>query len=190
MVVDDRKPRRRKLSEDERVLWGRVTREVAPLRRRRAQVDQADREGPERKIKSEPAAVEVKGDGVRPAVVKPTPRPAPLERRLKQRLARGRAPIDLSLDLHGRTQSEAHSALARFLRRAQADGAKVVLVVTGKGARTNEATHERGVLRRQVPLWLRLPEFSPYVVGFDEASIGHGGSGALYVRIRRRRGAE
>jgi DNA-nicking Smr family endonuclease len=62
-----------------------------------------------------------------------------------------------------------------------------VLVITGKGGRADEARSERGVLKRQVPLWLRLPEFRPYVVGFEDAHIGHGGEGALYVRVRRAR---
>jgi DNA-nicking Smr family endonuclease len=66
----------------------------------------------------------------------------------------------------------------------QANGAKFVIVVTGKGAR---GTGEQGVLRRQVPLWLRLPEFRNLVVGFETAHIGHGGEGALYVRVRRAR---
>ena len=47
------------------------------------------------------------------------------------------------------------------------------------------AESERGVLRRQVPQWLSLPEFRALVVGFEEAHIGHGGEGALYVRVRR-----
>jgi DNA-nicking Smr family endonuclease len=41
------------------------------------------------------------------------------------------------------------------------------------------------VLKRQVPLWLALPEFRSLVVGFEDAHIGHGGQGALYVRLRR-----
>ena len=110
-------------------------------------------------------------------------------RRLKQRVARGREPIDARLDLHGLTQKEAHAALLRFLKRAQADGAKIVLVVTGKGAGRGErdASVERGVLRRQVPMWLSLPEFRPLIVGFEDAHAGHGGQGALYVRLRRGR---
>jgi len=114
---------------------------------------------------------------------------APLGRRLKQRVARGREPIDASLDLHGLTQRQAHAELLRFLRRAQADGAKIVLVVTGKGGirEGREAGAERGVLRRQVPQWLSLPEFRLLVVGFEDAHIGHGGEGALYVRLRRPR---
>jgi DNA-nicking Smr family endonuclease len=115
------------------------------------------------------------------------PAPAPLERRLKQRLARGSASIDARIDLHGMTQSQAHGALLHFLRRAQADNAKVVLVITGKGTFDRHADRERGVLKRQVPLWLRLPEFRSFVVGFENAAISHGGEGALYLRLRRKR---
>jgi hypothetical protein len=71
-----------------------------------------------------------------------------------------------------------------FLQRAHSDGLNFVLVITGKGRATG-ADPERGVLRRQVPQWLSLPEFRSLVVGFEEAHVGHGGEGALYVRIRR-----
>ena len=57
-----------------------------------------------------------------------------------------------------------------------------MLVITGKGGGRDG---ERGVLKRQVPLWLALPEFRALVVGFGDAAIGHGGEGALYVRVRR-----
>jgi DNA-nicking Smr family endonuclease len=122
---------------------------------------------------------------------KPAPRPAPksapsvepLDRKLKRRLARGTVEIDARLDLHGKTQAQAHSALLRFLHRAQGDGARFVLVITGKGMRDDGG--ERGVLKRQVPLWLKLPEFRACVVGFEDAHTGHGGEGALYVRIRK-----
>ena len=83
----------------------------------------------------------------------------------------------------GLTQAEAHEALLRFLRRAQAEGAKFVLVITGKGGPGGD----RGVLRRQVPLWLALPELRACVLGFDVAHVGHGGEGALYVRLRKGR---
>ena len=55
-------------------------------------------------------------------------------------------------------------------------------MITGKGVRGDG---ERGVLKRQVPMWLRLPEFRDMVVGFETAGIGHGGEGAMYVRMRR-----
>ena len=63
-----------------------------------------------------------------------------------------------------------------------------MLVITGKGARPGSDPHaERGVLKRQVPLWLESAELRPLVVGFESAGIGHGGQGALYVRVRRGR---
>jgi DNA-nicking Smr family endonuclease len=121
-----------------------------------------------------------------PEPAKPsTPPITPLGRRLRQRVARGREPIDARMDLHGLTQAQAHAALARFLRAASARGARLVLVITGKGGRGDG---ERGVLRRQVPHWLALPEFRDLVIGFEDAHIAHGGEGALYVRVRRRRG--
>jgi DNA-nicking Smr family endonuclease len=83
------------------------------------------------------------------------------------------------------TQRQAHAALKRFLHKAQADGAKLVLVITGKGARGADGERERGVLRRQVPEWLALAEFRPYVLGLNDASVRHGGEGALYVQVRR-----
>jgi len=191
MTSDDRKPDRRPrrpLTADEHALWSHVTRSIAPLRRRRVEP------------KPEPAVVEPSVERGKPASAAPAPRMpaprpapppppglAPIDRRLKHKLARGREAIDASIDLHGLTQAEAHAALAHFLRRARADGARLVLVITGKGARTDDFTADRCVLRRQVPLWLRSVELRDYVVGFDSAHLAHGGEGALYVRIRRRR---
>jgi DNA-nicking Smr family endonuclease len=83
------------------------------------------------------------------------------------------------------TQTRAHRVLFSFLQRAHSDGCTFVLVITGKGKAGSD--NERGVLRRQVPHWLGLPEFRALVVGFEEAHIGHGGEGALYVRVRRPR---
>jgi DNA-nicking Smr family endonuclease len=165
------------LSEEERTLWGRITRSVAPLRRRKLS---SALEAPE---KIQDRSVPTTGESV-PAG-KQVLRIERLDRRQKQRLARGTQPIDGRLDLHGRSQAEAHAALLRFLRGAQADGAKFVLVITGKGSRGRADADARGVLQRQVPLWLSLPEFRRYVIGFEPAGSSHGGEGALYVRVRR-----
>jgi DNA-nicking Smr family endonuclease len=184
MSADDGKPRRRKLSVEERTLWSRITRSVAPLRRKA--IEPAEAASTTRKTTAAPAirAPAPVRTPVPPA--KPAPSVEPLDRKLKRRLARGTVEIDARLDLHGKTQSQAHAALLRFLHRAQGDGARFVLVITGKGTRDDG---ERGVLKRQVPLWLRLPEFRGYVAGLEDAHIGHGGEGALYVKIRRERSA-
>ncbi len=85
-------------------------------------------------------------------------------------------------------QAEAHQALRGFLRHSQARGAKLVIVVTGKGGPLDEPAflgQERGVLKRLAPHWLREPDLRGIVLGFEEAGRAHGGSGALYVRLRR-----
>jgi DNA-nicking Smr family endonuclease len=104
-----------------------------------------------------------------------------IDYRTHARIRRGRLEVDAKLDLHGLRQDEAQRALTAFLRRAQADGAKIVIVVTGKG-QTREAG---GVLRRVVPLWLQAPQLRDLIISFGEAARHHGGEGALSVRIRR-----
>jgi DNA-nicking Smr family endonuclease len=181
----------RRLSDDERSLWKGVTRSIAPLRRP-AKADPDDDAGPS--MAQPPAKPRLRPRSnpvptpVMPAVApKPLPPPplAPLGRRMKQRIARGSRDIDGRLDLHGMTQAEAHDALFGFLRAKQGRGGKLVLVITGKGVRGGDATSERGVLKRMVPLWLRLPEFRGLIVGFESAAPSHGGEGALYVSLRR-----
>ena len=178
--------RKRALSEEERALWEGVAKEIKPLRKN------------PRSGKTEAASAEVETKAAAKAAVPPNPLPsakiprttkpivpplAPLGRRERAKLSRGRKEIDARLDLHGMTQTRAHRELFGFLQRARSDGLTFVLVITGKGRAG--ADPERGVLRRQVPQWLSLPEFRSLVVGFEEAHVGHGGEGALYVRIRR-----
>lgn len=171
---------RRRLSDDEQALWRGFARGVAPLRRSAAAAlgtpDQATRDVPS------PQSV--------PKQRSPSKQPpalAQFDRRLRQRVARGHAAIDARLDLHGMTQKQAHAALLHFLNNAQAQDAKLALVVTGKGiGGAVGAASERGVLRRQVPLWLSLPEFRRFIVSFEQAHASHGGEGALYLRLRHR----
>ncbi len=123
--------------------------------------------------------------GLSPAVPAP-PSLAPIDDRTKRRLVRGSMVIDDRLDLHGLTQDAAHATLRHFLVGARARGARIVLVITGKG-KTGLAgeVHDRGVLRRAVPHWLADPNLRGIVVGFEEAHLAHGGAGAIYVRLRR-----
>jgi DNA-nicking Smr family endonuclease len=186
--TDEARLHRRRLTDDEHKLWSGITRSIAPLKRRRPQPRQHDkiRAQAERLPLSAPPRLEL------PLHRHPVPKALPtnlggLERRQKQRLGRGTEPIDGRIDLHGKTQSEAYAALLGFLRRAQAQGARFVLVITGKGGAPGIPAGERGILRRQVPHWLRLPDFRGYVVAAEAAHPAHGGEGALYVRIRRAR---
>lgn len=188
-IIDPPRRRHRPLSEDERVLWDSVAKQVKPLRKRT------------RIVKPDPVVIEASPSPATPMSrkvvetppAKPVKHAAPpmpplmaLHRRERSQLSRGRKEIDARLDLHGMTQERAHRALATFLQRASYDGMSFVLIITGKG-RAGSLESERGILRRQVPIWLGLPEFRALVVGFEEAHIGHGGAGALYVRVRRAR---
>ena len=180
--------RSRSLGEDERALWDSVKRSVAPLKRRKAAAPVPDAEPPpsDEKPRGKPAKHVVPTPRAAPSPARAAAPPlAPLGRRMKQQLARGSLEIDARVDLHGMTQSEAHHVLARFLRSAQRDGARMVLVITGKGLRPGaDPFAERGVLKRQVPLWLAGGELRSLVIGFEAAGHRHGGEGALYVRVR------
>src|SRR5882724_7196303 len=106
-------------------------------------------------------------------------RAAGIDRRSAERLSRGRLPIEGRLDLHGMTQAAAVDRLAQFIARSEAAGKRCVLVITGKGLASG------GVLRDQVPRWLNLPPNRARVLAFDYARQQHGGSGALYVLLKR-----
>jgi DNA-nicking Smr family endonuclease len=179
--------RKRGLSEEEVTLWESVAKQVKPLRKRHRALPKPPVASPEAEAKAAPKPVaSSKPPAPAPIISPPKPQPpplAPIGRRERSHLSRGRKEIDARLDLHGMTQTRAHRALFGFLQRAHHDGLTFVLIITGKGKIGSES--ERGVLRRQVPLWLSLPEFRSLVVGFEEAGIGHGGEGALYVRVRR-----
>ncbi len=112
-----------------------------------------------------------------------------IEPKLRQKLGRGRVPIDGTLDLHGMRQDEAYASLVRFLRARSARGDRTILVITGKGLKkvNGDPTTivERGVLRTMLPIWLNTPELIPLVAGWDQSAQGHGGEGAWYVRLRR-----
>jgi DNA-nicking Smr family endonuclease len=179
--------RRRTPSDEEAALWETVARSVAPLHpRKSATVEEPKAPAAPAKKKPEKAAKPVAAAPPAPARPKPPPALAPLDRRTMTRIGRGAIEIDGRIDLHGLTQQAAHHRLIDYLRGAQSSGAKLVLVITGKGG--EEDGDGRGVLRRVVPQWLSSAELRPVIVGFDEAGRAHGGSGALYVRLRRRRG--
>lgn len=179
-----RRGRSRPLTAEEIELWRKVTADVRPSggrSRRRAAVSTPTVE--ESAVNS---AVADRPPATTSPTKPPAPRPAPpppadLDHRTRTKLRRGRLEVEARLDLHGLRQAEAQRALIDFLRRAQASGFRMAIVVTGKGSRNEEG----GVLRRLVPLWLHGPQMRDLVVGYSEAARHHGGEGALYVQIRR-----
>lgn len=174
-----------KLSDDERVLWNVIARTTSPLKGRRAV-----------EIPELPAPVVAKSDPTpAKAVAAQVAAPAAAPKRqyvahtldvpTRDKLSKGRLPIEGRVDLHGMTQDEAYSLLYAFLSRAHAGGLRYVLVITGKG----NSKGGDGVLKRMVPAWLDTAPFRMLISSQDHAERHHGGSGALYIRIRRRLGA-
>lgn len=176
----------RRLTRDERKLWEGLRRSVRPLR----PTPEPPTDPPSLPETPPGSASAAKARrAVQPLVpVAPaTPRPPPLfplEEKVRRRLARGVLEADARIDLHGMTQDRAFAALMSFLRRSQARGARLVLVITGKGRADDNG---RGVLRQSVPAWLARPEYRDLIVGMEEAGRRQGGAGALYIRLRRRR---
>jgi len=164
-------------------LWDRLTAGVKPLRGRKAKVappPPAPLPQPE-KIEAPPPAPKPRPKAAPPSLARGGT--AGIDRRTAERLRRGQLPIDARLDLHGMRQDAAYAALSRFLDRAVAAGSRVLLVVTGKG----EGKEEGGVLRRMLPLWLDEGRHRDAILTLRAAHRQHGGEGAFYLMLRRRR---
>jgi DNA-nicking Smr family endonuclease len=176
---------RRVVSAEEAKLWREAMRGVTPFPDRVSVEEVAPPPGP---ATSPPAPP-------RPDAAPPLPR-APAESRQAlahgsssnldknslSRLKKGQLVIEASLDLHGFTQDAAHAALWRFVTDSAERGRRCLLVVTGKGLREGA-----GVLRTQVPRWLNESTLRPLVLAFAYAQPRHGGEGALYILLKRRR---
>jgi DNA-nicking Smr family endonuclease len=179
-MSDPRRRAARHLSAEEVALWLHVTRDVRP---RAGAIVPNEPSRPVRPAASEPPATRPRQPLPQRPVLPPL---APLEPRLRQKLQRGKIALQAIIDLHGMRHGEAHAALHRFLLQAQARGARLVLVITGKGKSADGGEPgEGGILKRSVPEWLREPGLRGLVIGFGAAADIHGGSGALYVRLRR-----
>ncbi len=169
-----------RLNEEDRVLWNLVARTAKPLKGKPAievpEVAAAattPEQAPAARSAAPASPAKPKTQHVARALDEPT----------LDKLSKGRLPIEGRVDLHGMTQEEAYSLLFSFLSRAHAGGIRYVLVITGKGS----SSGGDGVLRRAVPAWLSTPLFRPLVSSHDHAARHHGGSGALYIRLRRAR---
>ena len=117
-------------------------------------------------------------------VTKPQARlvhPQPVDRVALRRLARGSLPIDGRIDLHGCTQERAHAALNHLIFRARENGWRTLLIITGKGDNRGGV----GILRQMVPIWLTTPPLAAQILALGAATPRHGGTGALYVQLRR-----
>ncbi len=145
------------------------------------------------------AAVATKPDAEPARASMPTPPPPPagvahhhphphppnpgIDRATLNRLKRGAIPIERTLDLHGMTEAAAHAAVTRFVKTAWSEGVRLVLIITGKGGLGGEG----GVLRKGLPRWLASGSAAAHVLRLETAQARHGGEGAFYLLLRRRR---
>ena len=158
------KRRAREPSEEERKLFRDVLKDAKPLGSKRLAVTKPPKPKPAPATKTSYPA---KSEGLAPKI----------GGHLEMRLRRGRAEPEARLDLHGLREEGAYAALERFLMRAHAGDKHLVLVITGKG----------GVLRANLPRWLAEGGFRNVVAGLSEAHLRHGGGGAFYVALKRKK---
>lgn len=195
-------PRRRHLSNEDEALWEHTASSLLPLKVRKDRHHTAvgDPETVEpfvAKAKAaKPATASSKAAAAKSAKletqsrVSAPPELTAFDRKAARRLRQGNIEIEARIDLHGLRQHEAHVTLRRFLMTAYQRGQRWVLVITGKGGprkpRDDDAygMSERGILKRNVPMWLAEPEMRAIVVSFTSAAIPHGGEGALYIQLR------
>lgn len=183
----------RDLTEEERDLWRRTAKAFKPLNADRLkQLDDPAPSPSEERLMRQNGPVKA-GAADRDRAPKAR---KPVNRGQDRKLRRGQVEIEARIDLHGLTRKRARSDLLAFLRRAQANGLRRVLVITGKGTGARaldrrkfeawdpEAPPLPGVLRRTFTQWMDDPAFASLVSGYAEAHRRHGGSGAFYVMLR------
>ncbi len=197
---------RRRLRPEELDLWNQVARTADPLARRNApspvkpptKADPSPPPGPPAPDPVPPFRI---GARTGPEQSQTWHPPEPTHQRLRRdpvhmdartfaRMKRGKLSPDARIDLHGMTLEQAHPALIRFVLNAVSHGHRMVLVITGKGSGDDPydpAPRRRGVLRAQVPHWLRMPPVGQAILQITPAHQKHGGDGAYYVYLRRRR---
>ena len=183
----------RRLRPEEEELWLKITKSTKPLDTRnlphKAPVPKKAGTQDVRTPPISPFRVGELSNSPKPATrISPPDQPLRMDRKTYGRMRQGKSAPEARIDLHGMTVDVAHSALRAFLLRCHADRKRLVLVITGKG-RSDDlmgmSDGGRGVLRRQVPHWLELPPLRQIVLQTATAHQKHGGSGALYVYLRR-----
>ena len=183
---------KRKLTPEERALWRRSVRDVAPLR---PSVDpEAVATAPHKPRRVTPIPLIAAGPHgpIKPALtdIVAAQRPHDVfeagDPRQDRHAARGRTPIDATIDLHGHTQATARATLHRFVTEARGRGYRCILVITGKGVASDSAVG-RGVLRASLPRWLNDEAFRQHIARASPAHQRHGGGGAFYLFLKPRR---
>jgi len=164
----------RRLSAEEQALWRRVVESVRPLHGTPAAVEPAEAPVPTAAAKSV----------AKPPAPKATPGTT-LDASWDRRLSRGLAAPDRILDLHGHSLATAYDLLDRRLEQAVLAGARVLLLITGKPR--SSGSERRGAIRAAIGDWLAASRHAGDIAAVRNAHPRHGGAGALYIVLRRRR---
>jgi DNA-nicking Smr family endonuclease len=172
---------KRPLKPEELKVWSLVAGTVRPLPGRATPLEPAAPVPLASAEDGAPARIAPPGLAGKPKPARPRDGVEDIEPNRRHRIARERDPIGARLDLHGYDQDRARAAVESFLRRAWDEGYRSVLVITGKGVQGD------GILRRSAPEWLAAPHLAEIVAGVSEAHRRHGGEGALYVALKRKR---
>ena len=180
--------------DEDDALWTEITKDVSKIEHVRSLVDDpaqsVDKTRTPVKKPKKTATSGEKAERSRPEIPDKDLNPG-LDRKTSDRLRKGQLPIDGILDLHGMTRVNAHEALNRFIQNGYVQGKRCILVITGKGAgadgRRDPLNQGQGVLKQSVPQWLNEPPNKALVLQSARAKPHHGGDGALYVLLRRKR---
>ena len=180
----------RRLGPEEKLLWEKVIATVRPLHRTamaEAAAPIAPAEADE--IPARPKPVQASRPA-RPKAAAAAPKPAPgttLDGTWDRRLSRGLAQPDLTVDLHGQDLSGAYALLDSRLEQAIAIGARLLLLITGKPPASDRIPVKRGAIRAAVGDWLAASRHAGHIAAVRAAHPRHGGTGALYIVLRRPR---
>ncbi|MFY9350911.1 MAG: Smr/MutS family protein [Sphingobium sp.] len=181
---------RRRLSAEEEALWSALTRSVRPLRpgARASKIAGAAPPAQTPPIADPPQRLTI---APQPILAAPPARsPAPmLDSSWERRIRGGTISPDMSIDLHGDTLAAAHARLDQAIAAALARDARVLLVVTGKPPKSGmvSGSSRRGAIRAEIGHWLETSRHADRIASVRVAHPRHGGDGALYLILRRKK---
>ena len=191
---------RRKLKSDEVELWQQIAKSATPLKLSKNVNTVAKPQSKVAEVKNdqfqlkrfeigEKATQKSVQNDLKPSISTALDSvPVQMDYKSFKKMKRGKSTPEATFDLHGMTVAQAHSALIHFLMTSYMRNMRLVLVITGKGKfqkDTGPIPRQVGILRHQVPQWLRMPPLRDKVLQVTEAHGKHGGSGAYYVYLRK-----
>ena len=187
--------KKRSLSDDEKELWKDFSKSAKPLRykakknqetssEKNKQINSVNLQEPEKKyfIRSKETQSSI-GQVLTSSVLS-------MDSKLHIKLKQGKLRPEAKLDLHGLNLSQAHPVLTRFVLNAYGRGLRLILVITGKGRNSEDhdvIPRRKGILKATVPSWLAMEPLSSKILQVTNAHVRHGGDGAFYVYLRKKR---